>query len=262
MALRNQPYIPLYVQDVMTDEKLNECSAATQGIYFRTMFLMHKSEPYGKILLKQNHKQDIEQVENFCSALAQQLAIKHLPFSCEEVTAAFIELVKNDVCQIEENFLVQKRMIRDNALSEIRAKAGRGGGKKTQSKNKKFATDFAKAKNKANTENEIEYENENKNESFRKSENLFSDLSSLEVSNTIEYLERTTQKRFDSFKLNNLFEAFKVQYDKDFYINRNEVIKHFRNWLKQQHCQDEKLSDKNLKYRRQPAGAVSGSGYE
>ena len=30
MALRNQPYIPLYVQDYLTDEKLSMCSWATQ----------------------------------------------------------------------------------------------------------------------------------------------------------------------------------------------------------------------------------------
>ena len=35
MALRNQPYIPLYVQDFLTDEKLNQCSPASQGIYIK-----------------------------------------------------------------------------------------------------------------------------------------------------------------------------------------------------------------------------------
>jgi len=53
MALRDQPYLPLYVQDIMTDEKLNECSAASHGIYIKgIMCLMHKSETYGKIMLK------------------------------------------------------------------------------------------------------------------------------------------------------------------------------------------------------------------
>ena len=46
MSLRNQPYIPLYVQDFMTDERLNECSAAANGVYIRLMCLMHKSEEY------------------------------------------------------------------------------------------------------------------------------------------------------------------------------------------------------------------------
>ena len=58
MALRNQPYFPLYVQDFMTDEKLNECSAKANGIYIRLMCIMHKSEEYGTILLKQKYKQN------------------------------------------------------------------------------------------------------------------------------------------------------------------------------------------------------------
>ena len=48
MALRDQPYIPLYVQDFMTDEKLNECSAATTEVYIRLMCVMHKSEKIGR----------------------------------------------------------------------------------------------------------------------------------------------------------------------------------------------------------------------
>ena len=44
MALRDQPYLPLYIHDIMVDEKLNECCAATHGIYIKgLMCLMHKS---------------------------------------------------------------------------------------------------------------------------------------------------------------------------------------------------------------------------
>ena len=57
MALRDQPYLPLYVQDFLTDEKLIECSASATGVYIRVMCIMHKSDPYGMILLKQKDKQ-------------------------------------------------------------------------------------------------------------------------------------------------------------------------------------------------------------
>jgi uncharacterized protein YdaU (DUF1376 family) len=63
MALRNQPYIPLYVQDFLTDEKLIECSAQSTGVYIRLMCIMHKSEDYGKILLKQKDKQSDKQIK-------------------------------------------------------------------------------------------------------------------------------------------------------------------------------------------------------
>jgi hypothetical protein len=65
MALRDQPYIPLYIQDFLTDEKLIECSAQATGVYVRLMCIMHKSEDYGKILLRQKDKQKPKQIENF-----------------------------------------------------------------------------------------------------------------------------------------------------------------------------------------------------
>lgn len=149
MALRDQPYLPLYIQDYLTDEKLNECSASTQGIYIKIMCLMHKSETYGKILLKQKYKQN----ESTCLDFGLQLA-NHLPFSEAELSNAIKELLNENVCFLDGDYLCQKRMINDNNLSIIRAEAGKKGGEKTQEKNKKFA----KAKSKANTENEYEYE--------------------------------------------------------------------------------------------------------
>ena len=73
MALRDQPYLPLYIQDFLTDEKLSECSASATGVYIRIMCLMHKSEHYGKILLKQKHKQTGKQIEDFASFFAKVL---------------------------------------------------------------------------------------------------------------------------------------------------------------------------------------------
>ncbi|MFA5458013.1 MAG: hypothetical protein WC261_10325 [Synergistaceae bacterium] len=155
MALRDQPYIPLYVQDFLTDEKLMECSASATGIYIRLLCVMHKSEEYGTILLKQKDKQG----KNICLNFAYKLA-KFLPYKTEEIAAGIEELVAEKVLQIDGDKLTQKRMIRDNEISEKRAIAGKKGGLKTQ----QFASEFAKAKFKANTEyeneNEYEYENE------------------------------------------------------------------------------------------------------
>lgn len=157
MALRDQPYIPLYIQDYLTDEKLNECSAASQGVYIRIMCIMHKSETYGKILLKQKYKQIEKQNESKCYAFAHQLA-KHLTFDLDTIYSAIRELIRENVIFYDEDYMCQKRMISDNELSIKRSLAGKRGGKKTQSKNK----DFALAKVKATTENEIENEIENK----------------------------------------------------------------------------------------------------
>ena len=154
MALRDQPYLPLYIQDYLTDEKLNECSASTQGIYIKIMCLMHKSETYGKILLKQKYKQK----ESTCLSFALQLA-KHLPFSKDELSKAINELLNENVCYFHDGFLCQKRMIKDNDLSLKRAEAGKKGGN-----NSKFAQAKSKANIQANSENEYENENENINE--------------------------------------------------------------------------------------------------
>ena len=71
MALRDQPYIPLYIQDFLTDEKLIECSAESTGVYIRLMCIMHKSDEYGTILLRQKDKQNSNNCLNFANKLAK-----------------------------------------------------------------------------------------------------------------------------------------------------------------------------------------------
>ena len=115
MALRNQPYIQLYVQDYLTDEKLNECCASTQGIYIKIMCLMHKSEPYGTILLKQKDKQATKRIDNFAYKLA-----KHLLFTQEEIGNALNQLLEEGVLQIKGDILSQKRMIKSLPIFRVK----------------------------------------------------------------------------------------------------------------------------------------------
>lgn len=124
---------------------------------------MHKNETYGKILLKQKHKQSGNQILNFAKVVA-----KNLPYDTEVVYNALVELLEENVLFLEGDFLIQKRMVKDYEISEKRAIAGKNGGTKTQLKTKKFA----KAKVEANTESENEDEDENENRNFGKSENL------------------------------------------------------------------------------------------
>ncbi len=165
MALRDQPYLPLYIQDFLTDEKLLECSAAATGVYIRILCFMHKSESYGKILLKQKDEQNPQQILNFANKL-----VKHLPWEQVVIHSSLIELVNEGVLTIEGNALIQKRMVRDNELSVIRSQSGKKGGEKTSSKDfaQGFAApkvranskEFAPPKSTPNTENENEIENE------------------------------------------------------------------------------------------------------
>lgn len=159
MALRNQPYIPLYVQDYLTDEKLAMCSAEATGVYSRLMCLMHKSDEYGTILLKQKDKQTKEQIKNFALKL-----VKMMPYDEAVIYRSLKELLDEKVVYIKGDKLCQKRMISDNLLSIKRSEAGKIGGKRTQDA-LTSAKASAKAKHQANSENEneVEYESETDN---------------------------------------------------------------------------------------------------
>lgn len=146
MALRNQPYFPLYVDDYLTDEKLNLCSASTQGVYIKILCILHKQDEYGKLLLKQKDKH----LPEICLNFAYKLALL-LPFTENIIHSALVELLEEKVLYIENDYLCQKRMIKDEIVSKKRAESGSKGGKKTQ-----FALANALAKSEANSVNENE----------------------------------------------------------------------------------------------------------
>ena len=210
MALRDQPYLPLYIQDIMTDEKLNECSAATHGIFIKgIMCLMHKSEQYGKILLKQKDKQSTDQIKNFAVKMK-----KHLPYEVEEIQTALVELLTEKVLKIEGDSLCQKRMIEDNRISELRAQSGKKGAEKK---------DFAKANTKANQQansptntqanSENEYESENESVSGIELKEKESEKNSIDESVPRESNDHMTEewfaKIFDSNYMGSLTMPFR-----------------------------------------------------
>lgn len=139
MSRRNQPYIPLYAQDFLTDEKLRECSAAGVGVYIMLMCVMHKQKEYGTILLREKDRRNENIIRDFALKLA-----KHLPFGPEVIETALRELLDEDVIQLDGDRLLQKRMVRDADVSEKRSAAGRKGSSTTNTK-------FAAAKSTANT---------------------------------------------------------------------------------------------------------------
>lgn len=162
MALRDQPYLPLYIQDFLTDEKLIECSAQATGVYIRLMCIMHKSETYGTILLKQTDKQNTEQTGKQISNFASKL-VKQMPYSQQVIEAGLDELLTHDVLQIDGDFLIQDRMFRDGQLSKTRSETGKLGGKKT-AKAKRQANIKPKRQPKPQANPEYEYESVNDTE--------------------------------------------------------------------------------------------------
>ncbi|MCI8351901.1 MAG: hypothetical protein HFJ86_12195 [Oscillospiraceae bacterium] len=139
MSRREQPYIPLYAQDFLTDEKLRECSASSVGVYIMLMCVMHKQEEYGTIILRQKDRQGGDIIDDFAAKLA-----KHLPFNVSVIGNALRELLDEDVIQMDGDRLLQKRMVRDADISKKRSVAGRKGAISTN-------TESAAAKQAANT---------------------------------------------------------------------------------------------------------------
>jgi hypothetical protein len=123
MARKDLPYLPLYVQDLLTDEKLVECSASAHGVYFRLMCILHKQETYGLLCLKQKYKQNESKTENFATML-----VKQMPFSSKQIQEGLDELFENEVINITDFELSQKRMVHDGELSKSRAINGNLGG--------------------------------------------------------------------------------------------------------------------------------------
>lgn len=192
MALRNQPYFPLYVQDFLTDEKLAECSAESTGVYIRLMCILHKSEEYGCILLKQKDKQTSSTIKNFAYKLVRQM-----PYDVETIERSITELVEERVLTLEEDLLYQKRMRKDGILSDKRAEAGKKGGMKKNSKD--FAIANSEANDEANTlaTTEYEYENETEDEIIIDKKSNNKDQAILEtIKEIIDYLNIRTNSHY------------------------------------------------------------------
>lgn len=156
MALRDQPYLPLYVQDYLTDEKLSCCTLSTQGVYIRILCILHKSETYGGILFKQIPKQNFSSNQFFAYIISKQIGVES-----QYVSESIEELLFFNVLTIEKkdgvDFLYQKRMVRDFEISCKRSNVAKKGGGNPKLKTK----NLFKQKDKQNTEYENEYEYEN-----------------------------------------------------------------------------------------------------
>lgn len=114
---------------------------------------MHKSKTYGMILLKQKYKQNDKQILDFAAFFARTL-----PYTQDEICRALSELITEDVLQIEGEYIMQKRMIKDNEISEKRAKSGSKGGNSTANNTPKKEPKIATAKKPANAEYENDIE--------------------------------------------------------------------------------------------------------
>lgn len=126
MALTNQPYLPLYVDDWMNNNKLKICSLSAKGLMIQIMCVMHKSDDYGSVLLKAKFKQKNDLIKDFALQVS-----KLCNSSYEEVYPSLQELIEEGVLKIENESLNCSRMMKDFAVSKSRAENGKKGGSET-----------------------------------------------------------------------------------------------------------------------------------
>ena len=209
MSLQNSPYLPLYVKDFMADEKLADCSASANGVYIRLMCILHKSEPYGKILLKQKYKQNESMCLNFASMLLRQM-----PYLMSEIHDGLEELLENKIIEIDGDYLLQKRMVKDGELSEKRAVAGKKGGKKSLGFCSSKSQSKSTSKSEENSEDENDIENDIENENNIKKFSFLKELIAIGVERKIaeEWLKVRKNKKLTQTET--AFRKTKAEIDK------------------------------------------------
>lgn len=249
MARKDQPYLPLYVQDFMTDEKLMECSAASTGVYIRIMCILHKSQPYGTILLKQKHKQSDKQEINFAIMFA-----KFLPYDKEVILDAIGELLHEGCLTIEGDLLYQKRMRDDGVLSDQRSLAGKNGAVIK----KKFAEAKPTANADIDNENEITVKHNNNTEGgkFSKFNLVFTETlkqSCLEIYTRSHF---GLKEKITIDHVENLFVLFceTQKSSTEWYKDEDAIWVHFKRWLPKQKINGKKTNND----RGGSAGAIYG----
>ncbi len=110
------PYMQFFVDDWLSDEKLRLCSSAARGLWIDVLCLMWKNDQRGYLQVGGKPVTSLQ--------LARMSGRTE-----DEVSAQLQELVDAGVPSLAANgCLFSRRMIREQRLSEVRAKAGSQGG--------------------------------------------------------------------------------------------------------------------------------------
>ncbi len=145
-----RPSFQFYPNDWTGDVALQSCSLAAQGLWINILCRLHNSPVYGKFLLEQNSSKNKTEGSNLLVIKGEKLA-RVVGRPLQEIEPLIEELLEACVMrEAESGEYYSKRMIEDEELREIRAKAGSLGGQKTQG--------FAQAKNEANHQAKIKKE--------------------------------------------------------------------------------------------------------
>lgn len=109
-----RPSFQFYPADWRSDAGLKLCSLQARGLWIEMICIMHAAEPYGHL----------------CAAGrpldARDLA-RLVGESERDVKRMLDELTRNNVCSLSDGAFVSRRMVRDEALRDVRANGGKAG---------------------------------------------------------------------------------------------------------------------------------------
>ncbi len=117
----NLPAIQFYVGDWRKDPGIQALDYEARGVWLEILCLMHESEDRGKLLLNGNPMAD--------GALARILGIPEA--HCKQIVSK-IEAYGVASRDGESGALINRRMVREQKLTDIRSEAGRKGGEKSR----------------------------------------------------------------------------------------------------------------------------------
>lgn len=117
MAKTKLPAFQLYPGDWRKDPGVQALDFEYRGVWFELLLLMHESDQRGKLLLNGNAMPD--------EAIARLLGLDKQKFS--KIKSTLLEYGVASICE-DTGALMNRRMVRDEAIREKRRQAGKKGG--------------------------------------------------------------------------------------------------------------------------------------
>ena len=110
-----RPAFQFYPKDWRDETSLRLCSMAARGLWIDLMCLMHASENYGHL-------------EAAGEPMTAEQIARLVGESPKDVRGWLAELTRHNVCSIDQRgVMYSRRMVRDEALREVRAAGGNQG---------------------------------------------------------------------------------------------------------------------------------------
>jgi len=207
--MAKDPAFLFYSQDFLIGTSL--LTNEETGKYIKILCWMHQHGPMKK-----------EIIENLVGNLSVNLSVK---FSLTE-DGSLINNRLFDEIEKRKNFV------------QSRVNNGKLGGRKPIGK--PTGKPLGKAK-----KNLPENENENVIEDKKVINKGKNEISENEILSTIEFMKITVQIDFTKDKVHEMWKAFLIQSENEFYLTHTKQVQHFRNWLKKQDHDTKRVNSNN-----------------